>query len=240
MEDQGYRTNSIEIIFSRNNRFNDYYNEFRKRKHEAKKIKKKNSSWSLEDDEEEVTTKTENSTQNMNLKIVRNPNTPEEIEEIEDDYGEDTIYSAESVPFDILWSVEDALSNSFYRGILLGSPMMNVKIVVCDLKYSIRRSNPMVFQMATVELIKEMYVESQAQLLEPVMDVEISTPNPVIPPLLNDIINVRRGKVGEIVQEGGRFNKQEDGQRSLIHAIIPLEASIGYATYLRTMTKVFI
>ena len=212
------------------------------------KKKKKRSLWSKED-EPEVDEKNEKKKDNIANhhfnqavanKFIRNPLDPIEIDEIDDEFGEDSIYSVESIPFEILYTVEKALSDSLSIGAILGYPLMNVRIKIIDAKYSIRRSNPMIFQMATVTLIKEILMEADCQLLEPVMELEISTPNPLVQTLLNDIINGRRGKVGEILQEGSRFNKSDEGQRSLIHATIPLEQTIGYATYLRTMTKVYI
>lgn len=234
------RANVVEFDFDRNHRFDDYYNEFRNRKNELKRKKKKGSSWSKEDDEEELTPVAANtSSQAKNLKIIRNPNSPEEIEEIEDDYGEDTLYSIESIPFEILWNVEQTLENALARGVLLGSPLQNVKIKLIDMNYSLKRSNPMIFQMATVQLLKEMFSEAEPQIMEPVMDMEISTPSSFVQELLNDVINARRGKVIEIIEEGGRFDKSNADQRSLIYAVLPLESTIGYSTFIRTLTKVF-
>lgn len=235
------RANVIEFDFDRNHRFDDYYNEFRNRKNELKRKKKRGSLWSKEEDEEEdlppVATNT--SSQAKNLKIIRNPNIPEEVEEIEDDYGEDILYSIESIPFEILWSVEQTIENALSRGVLLGSPMQNVKVKLIDMNYSLKRSNPMIFQMATVQLLKEMFSEAEPQIMEPVMDMEISAPSSFVQELLNDVINMRRGKVLEIIEEGGRFDKSNADQRSLIYAVLPLESTIGYATFLRTLTKVF-
>ena len=230
-------TNIVELAFQRNQRFDEYYEEFKKRKSDSKKKRKKGYSWSDEPDDNLVV-KTTPESNAVAAKMVFNPNTPEEIEEIEDEYGEDSIYSVASIPFEILWNVEKTIENSFLRGALLGSPMMNVKVKIIDMRYSIRRSNPMIFQMATVDLMKELCTMAEPQILEPVMDFEISSPNPMVQTILNDIINARRGRVGDIVKEGNRFNKEEEGQRSLLYAVMPLESSIGYATYLRTLTKV--
>ena len=230
-------TNIVELAFERNQRFDEYYYEFKKRKSETKRKRKKGYSWSDEpDDNLEVKTTPESNA--VSAKMVFNPNTPEEIEEIEDEYGEDSIYSVGSIPFEILWNVEKTIENSFLRGALLGSPMMNVKVRIKDMRYSIRRSNAMIFQMVTVDLMKELCTMAEPQIFEPVMDFEISSPNPMVQTILNDIINARRGRVGDIVKEGNKFNKEEEGQRSLLYAIMPLESSSGYATYLRTLTKV--
>ncbi len=242
MEDSGSHTNAVELTFKRPKRFDETYEDFKKRKLSLKKKKKKGSNWIVDDEDDDGKSDTasplnDEINQGIAFKIVRNPMTPEPVEEIEDEFGEDTFYSIKSLPFEILWTIEKTIEDSFSRGILLGYPLMNVRIKLTDAKYSIRRSNPMIFQMATVNLIKELMNEADAQLLEPVMDIEISSPNPMVQTLLNDIIS-RRGKVGDILQEGSRFNKNDEGQRSLIHAVVPLEATIGYATYLRTLTKV--
>lgn len=236
------KTNFLEFAFERQPIFDQYYNEFRKRKKEQSKQKKKGGMWAIDDDEEEeddvAPTKDVPKSRAVISKIVRNPMEPEEFEEIEDEYGDDTIYTVESIPFEILWALEQTIENSFSRGILLGSPLLNVRVKVVDLKYSMRRSNPMVFQMACVDLLKEIIQEADPQILEPVSDVEISTPSKLVQELLNDVITVRRGKILEIVEEGGRFNPKDENQRSLIYAVLPLEATIGYATFLRTVTKV--
>jgi len=231
-------TNCIELGFTRNQRFDQYYHEFKKRKQDPRKKRKKGYAWSDEPDDD-LPPQTGPINNAISAKMVFNPNAPEEIETIEDDYGEDSIYSVSSIPYEILWMVEKTIESSFLRGAVLGSPMMNMKVRILDLRYSIRRSNPMIFQMTGVDLMKEIVQMAESQILEPVMDFEISSPNEMVQTILNDIITTRRGRVGEILKEGGRFNKEDEGQRSLVYAVMPLESSIGYATFLRTLTKVF-
>ena len=80
------------------------------------------------------------------LEYLMNPNEPVEDGKLEDEYGEDTLFTLNSLPFDLLYSIEHMLENSLMRGPLLNYPMINVKIIVCGGKYSTRRSSETAFE----------------------------------------------------------------------------------------------
>ena len=90
--------------------------------------------------------------------------------------------------------------------------------------------------MCSVNLMKDLLKKAVSVLLEPMMDVEISTPNELINIFLNDVVSNRRGKIGEIKGETSKFQKETE-ERSTINAVIPLESTIGYTTFMRSVSK---
>lgn len=119
----------------------------------------------------------------------------------------------------------------------MGYPVVDVRVRVLGGKYSLKRTNQIAIEMCTAELMKEMISNSKPTLLEPMMDVEISTPQLCSKEIINDILGNKRGKVGEISEEGSKFGKSAS-ERSIINSTMPLIETIGYSTYLRSISKV--
>ena len=130
-----------------------------------------------------------------------------------------------------------AVQNALASGALLGAPMMYTKVTLVDGKYSESRSNDIVFQMCTATLMKDIIQGAGPVILEPVMDMEISTPTSELKHVMNDVISGRRGRVNEIEDEKNVFGTG-GLQRTTLHAVVPLEATIGYSTFLRSITQV--
>ena len=69
------------------------------------------------------------------------------------------------------------------------------------------------------------------------MDLEISSPRDKQNEVIHDLIASRRGRIVEIIEEKNHFGKKES-DRSQIKAVIPLMETIGYSTFLRSISKV--
>ena len=133
--------------------------------------------------------------------------------------------------------MENAIENGLSAGTLLGYPVINVKVPVLDGNWSEKRSTTSVFEMAGATLLRDLIKDSAPTLLEPLMDIEISTPGEQAPLIMNDIISARRGRIIEIKDEIGRFGGEDD-KRKILVANIPLTETLGYSTFLRSITKV--
>jgi elongation factor G len=102
--------------------------------------------------------------------------------------------------------------------------------------FSLLRSTIAALEMCSANLMKDILKNANSVLLEPMMDLEISTPNEFINIFLNDIVSGRRGKIGEIKSETSKFQKELE-ERSIISAVIPLESTVGYTTFVRSISK---
>ena len=72
-------------------------------------------------------------------------------------------------------------------------------------KYCLKRTNNIAVEMCTADIMKELLSNASPNLLEPVMNMEISTPHNSSKEIINDILAVRRGKIGEIKEEVSKF-----------------------------------
>jgi elongation factor G len=119
--------------------------------------------------------------------------------------------------------VEEALRN----GILAGYPVVDVKVALKDGSYHDVDSSEMAFKIAGSIGMKEAMGKAGAQLLEPIMDVEVVVPEEYLGDVIGDL-NSRRGKVSGILP-------RKDAQ--VVEAFVPLGEMFGYATSLRSITQ---
>ena len=109
---------------------------------------------------------------------------------------------------------------------LAGYPMVDIRATVTDGKYHEVDSSEIAFRIAGAMAFKEACEKASPVLLEPVMDVEVVTPQEFMGDVIGDL-NSRRGK---ILDMEGRAGAQ------VIEARVPLANKFGYATRLRSMT----
>ena len=74
-------------------------------------------------------------------------------------------------------------------------------------------------------------------LMEPITDVELSIPSECLNEIINDIMTRRRGKISDYDDESSKLEGVSKS-RKLLHAQIPFSEVMGYATFIRSMTKV--
>lgn len=119
----------------------------------------------------------------------------------------------------------------------MGSPMRNVKVTITGGKYSPHRSRAMVFENCAALLLKELIEKADPILLEPVMNAEIITPSEHLKDIVTDVVNKRRGHITELQDLGVKFGGSSESPRSLVKCSVPLAETLGYSTYLRSVTK---
>ncbi len=148
--------------------------------------------------------------------------------------SEDNLYHFESqirggnVPTEYVPSVRRGIEDTMSEGILAGYPILGVKATLLDGASHAVDSSDMAFRTAASMAFKEAFRKSAPRLLEPIMKVEINTPDEYIGDVVGDL-GSRRGKVASM----RRFRK---GAQK-INATVPLASMFGYATTLRTMTS---
>ncbi|WP_420830267.1 elongation factor G [Corynebacterium uropygiale] len=153
---------------------------------------------------------------------------PEELEE-----GESPIYKFEDavtggrVPREYIPSVDAGIQDAMQYGYLAGYPLVNIKATLLDGQYHEVDSSEMAFKIAGAQALKEGVAKAKPVLLEPVMSVEITTPEDYMGDVIGDV-NARRGQVVSMEDRAGA---------KLVKAKVPLSSMFGYVGDLRSKTQ---
>lgn len=132
-----------------------------------------------------------------------------------------------AVPKEYIPGVEKGLSGSMENGVLAGYPMVDVKATLIDGSYHDVDSSVMAFEIAARGAFKEGVAKAGAKLLEPIMKVEVVTPEEYMGDIIGDL-NSRRGQITGMEPRG-------NGQ--VINAMVPLASMFGYVNTLRSMSQ---
>ena len=131
------------------------------------------------------------------------------------------------IPREYIPSVDAGIREATEAGVLAGFPVVDVKITLVDGSYHDVDSSEMAFKVAGSMAFKDGARRAQPALLEPVMAVEVVTPEDYLGDVIGNI-NSRRGQI-----EG----MEPRGNAQVIRARVPLAEMFGYATDLRTMSQ---
>ena len=131
------------------------------------------------------------------------------------------------IPKEYIPAVDKGVQEQIANGVLAGYPVVDVKVTVYDGSYHEVDSSEMAFKIAGSMAFKAGFMKAQPVLLEPLMKVEVDTPEEYMGDVIGDL-NRRRGMV-----EG-----MEDGPTGkIVRAMVPLAEMFGYATDLRSQTQ---
>ncbi|MCC6611359.1 MAG: elongation factor G [Burkholderiales bacterium] len=133
-----------------------------------------------------------------------------------------------SVPREYIPAVEKGLKETLPNGVLAGFPVVDVKVTLFDGSYHEVDSNENAFRMAASIAFKDGLRKAQPVLLEPMMSVEVETPEEKMGDVMGDLSSRR-----------GMIQGMEDisGGAKAIRAEVPLAEMFGYATTLRSLTQ---
>jgi elongation factor G len=132
-----------------------------------------------------------------------------------------------AVPREYFNAVEKGIREAGENGILAGYPVVDVKATLYDGSYHEVDSSEMAFKIAGSMGFKEAARKAKPVLLEPVMNVEVVTPEEYMGDVIGDL-NSRRGRIQ---------NMEKRGKAQVIRAQVPLSEMFGYATDLRSRTQ---
>ena len=132
-----------------------------------------------------------------------------------------------SVPREYAAAVEAGAREAVEGGVIANYPMVDVKVAAVDGSYHEVDSNEMAFKIAASQTAKAALRKANPHLLEPMMEVEVVTPDDFLGDVMGDL-NSRRGQV-----EG----MEPRGNGQVVRAKVPLAEMFGYATDLRSMTQ---
>jgi elongation factor G len=132
-----------------------------------------------------------------------------------------------SIPQEFIPAIEKGVKEAMNNGILAGYPMVDIKVAVYDGSYHDVDSSELAFKMASIFAFKDACQKAKPVLLEPIMKVEVITPEEYMGNIIGDL-NARRGQIGDMVD---RANTK------VIDAKVPLSEMFGYATDIRSMSQ---
>ena len=132
-----------------------------------------------------------------------------------------------NVPREYVLSVEQGIREALDSGIVAGYPIIDIKATLIDGSYHDVDSSEMAFKIAGSIALKEGARRAQPVLLEPVMNVEVVTPDDYLGDVMGDLSS-RRGKIGGMTQRSSA---------QVVGASVPLSEMFGYATTLRSISQ---
>ncbi len=132
-----------------------------------------------------------------------------------------------SVPKEFIKPIDQGIKEAMEGGVLAGYEMVDVKAILYDGSYHDVDSNEMAFKIAGSMAFKEAARKASPVLLEPVMAVEVVTPEDYAGVIMGDLSS-RRGRIEGMEHRAGS---------QVIKAIVPLAEMFGYATHMRSSTQ---
>jgi elongation factor G len=132
------------------------------------------------------------------------------------------------IPNEFIPSVKKGLEGTLEDGILAGYPVLDVKAVLTFGSYHDVDSSDMAFRLCASMCFKEAFMKADPVILEPIMKIEVTTPDDHIGDVIGDL-NKRRGKIEEM----RRFRK---GAQK-VFGYVPLQEMFGYSTTLRSLSS---
>ncbi|MCR9074200.1 MAG: elongation factor G [Alphaproteobacteria bacterium] len=132
-----------------------------------------------------------------------------------------------SVPKEYIPGVEKGLNSALDTGVLAGFPVVDMKVTLTDGAYHDVDSSVLAFEIAARAAFKEGVAKAGPVLLEPIMKVEVVTPEDYMGDIIGDL-NSRRGQVSGMDQRGNA---------RVVDAMVPLANMFGYVNTLRSMSQ---
>jgi elongation factor G len=132
-----------------------------------------------------------------------------------------------SIPKEFINPIQKGIEEAMTSGVLAGYPMVDLKVEVFDGSYHDVDSSEMAFKIAGSMGFKDGAANAKPVLLEPIMKVEVVTPDDYMGDVIGDL-NSRRGKIQAMNPQAGA---------QIIDVLVPLAEMFGYATDLRSKTQ---
>jgi elongation factor G len=132
-----------------------------------------------------------------------------------------------TIPKEYIKPVEKGIEEAQDRGVIAGFPVLNVKTTLYDGSYHEVDSSEIAFKIAGSMAFQDAVKKAQPILLEPIMKVEVLTPESSLGDVIGDL-NSKRGKILEMT---------ERGNIKVVDAEVPLAEMFGYATQIRSMSQ---
>jgi len=132
-----------------------------------------------------------------------------------------------SIPQEFVPAIEKGVREKLEKGVLAGFPLTDIKVIVYDGSYHEVDSSEIAFKIAGSMAVEEAAKRADLVLLEPIMKVEVSTPEEFMGDVIGDLSSKRAQIQGT----------EKRGMETVINAIAPLAELSGYTTKLRSLTQ---
>ncbi|MFQ5987857.1 MAG: elongation factor G, partial [Dehalococcoidia bacterium] len=132
-----------------------------------------------------------------------------------------------AIPKGYIPYVENGVKEAMESGVLAGYPLVDLRATLYDGSFHEVDSSEMAFKIAASMALKDGVRRAHPTLLEPIMKIEVSTPEEFLGDILGDL-NSRRGHITSI---------DSLGAMKIIRCLVPLAETFGYATDLRSMSQ---
>lgn len=132
-----------------------------------------------------------------------------------------------AIPAEFVKAVEKGVWETLENGVLLGYPIVDVKVACYDGSYHEVDSSEVAFKIAASQAIQAASKKVEMGLLEPIMKVEVTTPSEFMGDVMGDLSSKR----GQII------GTEERSRATIINALVPLAELSGYATQIRSMSQ---
>ncbi|MCX7698571.1 MAG: elongation factor G [Candidatus Goldbacteria bacterium] len=131
------------------------------------------------------------------------------------------------IPKEYIPAIDKGIKETLENGIVAGYPVNDIRVILHDGSYHEVDSSEIAFKIAASQAIKEAVLKADPQILEPLMEIEIITPEEFIGDIIGNLAS-KRAKIEKI---------EKKGKMQVIKALTPLSEMFGYATDLRSMSQ---
>jgi len=131
------------------------------------------------------------------------------------------------VPREFFPAIEDGIKESIETGVLAGYEINNITVEILDGSYHEVDSSELAFKIAATMAFREAFMKADPTFLEPIMDLEVVTPDAYVGNVIADL-SARRGRV---------VNMESVKGHKIIHGFVPLAETFGYASAIRSLTQ---
>jgi elongation factor G len=132
-----------------------------------------------------------------------------------------------NIPRQFISPIENGIREAMGTGVLAGYSVVDIKATLTDGSYHEVDSSELAFKMAGSMALREGVLKAKPVLLEPIMKLEVVSPEQFLGDIIGDL-NAKRGHIEKVDTQGEMY---------IIHCLIPLAESFGYATRLRSITQ---
>ena len=132
------------------------------------------------------------------------------------------------IPRQYIPAIEKGIVEAMHEGVIAGYPMVNLRVTVCDGSYHSVDSSEMAFKIAGSLAFKKAAQNAKPVMLEPILKVEVITPDEFLGVVIGDL-NGKRGKVQGVEPQAGNNQK--------ITALVPMVEMLTYANQLNSLTS---
>ncbi len=132
-----------------------------------------------------------------------------------------------AIPQEFIPAVEKGIVEAMERGVAFGYPVVDMKVTLYDGTYHDVDSSEIAFKIAGSQAFQKGAREAKVTLLEPIMKVEVTTPEEFMGDVIGDL-SAKRAQIS---------GSEERGNSRIINALVPLSELTGYATTLRSLTQ---